>query len=368
MASGAQGMTLLGYVSRVFVARFFVCLAGLAALLQLLDLLDNAAEALSRGGLVAVAWYALLRLPSTLNQLIPISVLLGALAALLALANSNEIVAIRSSGVSLYRVVGLIVPATLVIAIMHFALGDQLAPRSERHFQDWWSATGAHGGRGAWDDGATPPLWMRDGKALLSLDRVGEEGRVVEGLSIFERDLTGNLSARIVAQRAEYRSGEWTLLDARRTTIRNGSLGFEAISGRLDWHTSLTPDDFVALAEPIETLSVRALLDIVSGRRPGAAGEAFYETRLQRKFALPLSSLVMLLIAAPAAAGLRRQGSLARGLGWGLAAGFSFLIIDGLAVAAGQAGLLPAALAAWTPALLCTSLAGTALIWLEDTR
>jgi lipopolysaccharide export system permease protein len=76
--------------------------------------------------------------------------------------------------------------------------------------------------------------------------------------------------------------------------------------------------------------------------------------------------VVMLLVAAPAAAGVRRHGNVSRGLGWGLAAGFVFLIIDGLAVAAGQAGLFPAALAAWTPALVFASIGGTALIWLED--
>lgn len=359
-------MTLLAYVSRVFAARFFFCLVGLAALLQLLDLLDNATDALNRGGLSAVGWYAVLRLPSTVNQLIPVSVLLGAAAALLALANGNEIVAMRSTGLSLYRIVGFLVPATVVLAVLHYALGDQLAPRAERSFQDWWS-TASHNAADGGDAGSTL-LWIRDGRTILSVDRLGESGRVIEGLSIFDRDPTGNLSGRITAARAEYKDGHWTLVDVRRTTLRDKSLGAETSLTSFDWRTTLRPEDFVELAEPVDTLSVGTLLDILAGRRPGAAGEAFYETRLQRKFALPLTSLVMLLVAAPAAAGVGRHGNLSRGLGWGLAAGFLFLIIDGLAVAAGQAGLLPAFLAAWTPALLFASLGGTALIWLEDRR
>ena len=359
-------MTLLGYVSRIFLARFLLCLAGFAALLQLLDLLDNATEALSRGGLAALARYALLRIPSTINQLVPVSVLLGALAALLALAHSNEIVAMRSSGLSLYRVVRLLVPATLVVAILHFAIGDQLAPRTERHFQDWWSAPQARGGAGARDSTAAAPLWLRDARTLLSVDHVTEHGRAIEGLRIFERDEAGNLSGRIAAARAEYRNGGWMLLDAHRIAIVDKSVGPEIATPQLAWQTSLRPRDFVELAAPTETLSTRALLDIVAGRRPAIAGEAFYETRLQRKFALPLASVVMLLVAAPAAAGVRRHGNVSRGLGWGLAAGFVFLIIDGLAVAAGQAGLFPAALAAWSPTLIFGCIGGTALIWLED--
>jgi lipopolysaccharide export system permease protein len=156
------------------------------------------------------------------------------------------------------------------------------------------------------------------------------------------------------------------LLDAHEISIADKTLGPDRPARQIAWATTLQPEDFVELAAPTETLSARALLDIVAGRRPALAGEAFYETRLQRKFALPLASLVMLLAAAPAAAGLRRHGNVSRGLGLGLAAGFVFLITDGLAIAAGQAGLLPATLAAWTPALLFASAGGTALIWLED--
>lgn len=211
-------MTLLAYVSRVFVTRFFFCLVGLAALLQLLDLLDNATDALNRGGLSAVGWYAVLRLPSTLNQLVPVSVLLGAAAALLALANGNEIVAMRSTGLSLYRIVGFLVPATVALAVVHYALGDQLAPRAERSFQDWWSAASREAADR--DDAGSASLWIRDGSTILSVDRLGERGRVIEGLSIFDRDPTGNLSGRIVAARAEFRDGRWTLFDVRRTTLR----------------------------------------------------------------------------------------------------------------------------------------------------
>jgi lipopolysaccharide export system permease protein len=357
-------VTLLGYTSRIFLARFLLCLAGFAALLQLIDLLDNATEALSRGGLLAVGRYALLRLPSTINQLVPISVLLGALATLIGLANHNEIVAMKSSGLSLYRILATLVPVTAVVAALHFAMGDQVAPRTERHFQDWWAATPPRGK--AQDDEPAASLWMRDQRALLSVDKIAEHGRVLEGLTIFNRDAAGNISGRISAGRAEYRNGGWILLNTYSVTVVDKVVSPEVSSPELAWQTHLRPRDFVALSAPTDTLSTRALLDIVSGRRPAIAGEAYYETRLQRKFALPVASLVMLLVAAPAATGMRRQGNASRGLGWGLAAGFVFLIIDGLAVAAGQAGLFPAALAAWGPTLVFGCIGGTALIWLED--
>jgi lipopolysaccharide export system permease protein len=359
-------VTILRYTSRIFLARFLLCLAGFAALLQLLDLLDNATEALGRGGLLAVGRYALLRLPSTINQLVPISVLLGALATLIGLANHNEIVAMKASGLSLYRILAALVPVTAVVAALHFAMGDQVAPRTERHFQDWWAATPSRGAAKA--QGAEPaaPLWMRDHRTLLSVDKVAERGRSLEGLTIFERDAAGNISGRISAARAEYRNGEWILRNTHRVTIVDKAVSPAVSSPEFAWQTALRPRDFVALSTPIDTLSTRALLDIVSGRRPAIAGEAYYETRLQRKFALPVASLVMLLVAAPAAAGLRRHGNASRGLGLGLAVGFVFLIIDGLAVAAGQAGLFPAALAAWSPTLIFGCIGGTALIWLED--
>jgi lipopolysaccharide export system permease protein len=351
-------MTLARYITRLFLARFAFILVVLAALLQIVDLLDNAGTALERGGALTLLIYAALRLPSIVDQVVPISVLLAASLTLLALVQSNEIVAMRSFGVTVYRIVATIVVAALGIAAAHFVLGDQIAPRTERKFRDWWATVGPE-----------PPqpgtrLWLRDGATAVGVDSVDDGGRLLHGVRLILRDAQGQLTALIVADRAEIRDDAWVLVDVRRTDLVPAGVRTDALQSQI-WSTRLTPANFAELLAPTERLSVGHLRDILTGTWAGLRGRQFYEARLHRKFAFPAASLVMVLLAAPAAHGTRRRGTMLYGLALGIAAGLFYLFAEAFMLAIGQAGVLPASLAVWAPVLLFASAGAAVLVHLE---
>ena len=76
-------MTFAGYASRLFLGRVLWFLIGFSGLMLMLDLLDRAKDVLARdgGGLPAILTYLTLRLPAIANQLLPLAVLMAALAA-----------------------------------------------------------------------------------------------------------------------------------------------------------------------------------------------------------------------------------------------------------------------------------------------
>ena len=349
-------MTLSLYIARLFLARFAIILGILASLLQIVDLLDDAGAALQRGGTTALLTYAALRFPSIVDQLVPISVLIAASLTLLALVQSNEMVAMRTVGVTIYRIVANLAAVALVIAAIHFALGDQVAPRTERKFKDWWSAAGGEMAQGT-------RLWLREGTTVIGIDQVRGGGHVLEGVRLLFRDDEGRLQRLVIAERAEARNG-WHLLGARRFDA-GPELGRSEIIASLPWDTRFVPADFAALLAPTERLSVAHLHGILKGTAAGLRGRTFYEARLHRKFALPATSLVMVLLAAPAAHGSQRGGTAIYGLAIGIAAGLVYLFVDTFMLAAGQAGLLPPGLAVWTPVALFASIGAAALLRLE---
>lgn len=350
-------MTLARYIARIFLARFFIILAVLAALLQIVDLLDDAATALERGGSVAVLTYAALRLPSIIDQIVPISVLLAASLTLIALVQSNEIVAMRTFGITIYRMVAMLAAVALGIATVHFALGDQVAPRTERKFKDWWATIAP--------DSAQPGtrLWLREGSTVIGIDHVRNGGQILEGIRLLLRNTEGRLTGLIIADRAEIRD-TWVLIGVRRTDIGPQGVQTDTLTS-MPWKTQFTPANFAALLAPTERLSVGHLYGILTGTWAGLRGRTFYEARLHRKFAFPAASLVMVLLAAPAAHGTRRRSTALYGLAVGVAAGLFYLFADTFMLAVGQAGLLPPGLAVWTPVILFSSIGGAVLIHLE---
>lgn len=141
-------------------------------------------------------------------------------------------------------------------------------------------------------------------------------------------------------------NGRWRLLGATESTVVDGRITPSEPADRT-WETRLTPSDLIQLTLPFGHVSAGAARSALTGDQATARAPAYYEMRLQRAFAEPLSALVMLLLATPAATANRRAGQAGRRLLIGLGLGMLFLLVDGILVALGEAGRLPPELAAW---------------------
>jgi lipopolysaccharide export LptBFGC system permease protein LptF len=78
--------------------------------------------------------------------------------------------------------------------------------------------------------------------------------------------------------------------------------------------------------------------------------------QLQARLAFPMVTLVMALIGVPFGVSLGRRGAL-YGIGFAMILGCAYWLVNTFFVAAGQADVLPAALAAWAANLLFLALA-----------
>ena len=99
----------------------------------------------------------------------------------------------------------------------------------------------------------------------------------------------------------------------------------------------------------------------MAGRPTGAL-----EAGLWHKISGPLSVLLMPLLAGVAAFGLARSGQLFLRVVLGMALGFAYFVADNFALAMGNFGAYPPALAAWAPFLLFLLIGEAVLIRTEE--
>lgn len=343
-------MTIALYITRLLIWRVAASLLAVAALLQLFDLLNNARQLLSRGGTISdLATYAVLRLPATLEQALPIAMLIGALATLLALARSNEIVVLRSSGMTIYRIFLICLPTAIATATIHFVLVDTITPVSERRFSSWWASFDSAAATSA--DRAA--FWLRSPDAIMRIEGFSDGGRALIGIKVVQLSDKGLVTGWTDADTAHLTSEGWIFRSSRTMTVlEHGAVAIQE-EERRRWPSALDPASIVEVTTPAESRSTAQLRQILQGAWAGGSGTNYYLTRLYRSYALPLASLLMLLLALPAAYMSRRRGDAGRYLGLGFGLGMGYLIIDGLLAALGSAGALPPVVAAWSaPTLL----------------
>lgn len=361
-----MGGVLFRYLSSMLLKRTFATLLVLIGLLQIVDLFDATSEVLERGlGLGGIIEYEFLRLPVMIEQIVPVSVLIGALTVFTGLARNSEMAALRSTGTTIYRIVAMLLPAAALVAVLHFILADQIAPRSQQAYTLWWNShPPLHQSQEDAAKSKPKPQWFRTGSYLVHADSASPDGRHLQNPRIYRREADGRMSERILARSADFGiDGRWTLNGAQELDVAPTSLS-SALRGDRVWQADLDPVDVVSVFWPEEKISTGKAIRAITGQRPADKSPAFYATRIQRSLAEPLGAVVMLLLAAPAALAHQRNNQ-ATLMMFSLAAGLLYLAVDGVLTALGQTNVLPPLLGAWAGPALFAALAGAALVHLE---
>ncbi|MBL8711101.1 MAG: LptF/LptG family permease, partial [Rhodospirillaceae bacterium] len=286
------------YVLRSFLWQFVLFLVGFTALLQLFDLLNNSADILAdHGGRVsAVIEYAVLRLPEIASFLVPFVVLMSTLVTLGRMERANEIMAYKAAGAPYFTVLWAFLPAVGIVAALHFLVADRLVPVSIQTLISLdLKAERTKTKNEAKDD----PLFLQDGNTVIEAAVIGLDGNVLSHVRVYERDDIGNIVRQTFADEVQYdvKLEQWHMSDVWTTRVVKREPAETEYVARMVWDTRLTPAEFSDLVERPQAMTIDKIYGFVSSTQVGVRPTYFYETWLQKRIALPVSSILMILLA-----------------------------------------------------------------------
>jgi lipopolysaccharide export system permease protein len=328
------------YLTRIMLVRTAAAAVALMGLLQLIDLLERTSDILARGGPLDILRYMALRVPFMFEEVAPFAVLAGAIFTFGQLARNSELVVMRISGMSLFEIFRRTLPVALAVAALDLIVTDQVTPRAEQSLATWFSAT-ARGGATA----RPAPKWFRLDGDVVTINAASPNGRLLHGVTVYQRDSQRALVRRMAAATATPEAGGWRLKDAKITDL--GPTRADMISvGAMDWRTTLRPSDTERLfADSYEITSGTAYRSLF-GKGPVDKSPSQFKTRLYRTLASGAAPIIMLLLALPAALGHARSNRTLPMI-FGLGCGLLYLVSDGVLTAMGQTGVVPPLIAAW---------------------
>lgn len=333
------------YLRRRVGTQILALLLLIVAVVQVLELLDVTTDILKRNlGLGGILYYCMLRTPSEIVFALPLAALLGTMLSLSAMARSLEIASMRTAGISLTRMFVMLLPMLVALALVQFALSQEVVPRTETRLKAWWSETAI--------DGANPePRWTRTETGPVSIGAASPNGTELTTVRVYIRNSEGLLTASWIAGHARWAGESWTLTDVTELRLSpDGGISREKIAER-DWKTNLRPDDVVHIDDARPQQSITMLAEVIAGARAGAQPRSYHLTVLYRSFTAPFGLIIMSLLALPTACALTRGGKV-REIVISLVLGLGFLLIDGIAASLGTSGQLSSLMTAlMAPAL-----------------
>jgi lipopolysaccharide export system permease protein len=280
--------------------------------------------------------------------------MIGALMGLGHLASGSELVVIRASGVSVWRVAWPVGLAGFTMALAMYTIGEYVAPPmaqlAKREKTTSKLADISFAGTGS--------AWVKDGNLILRV-QTGEVDQAFGGVSLFELDGNRLLSVKHAERISVADPGHWRLHNVSTTRFRDDHIESEVVP-EITMTSSVNPDFLGLAATDPDLLTLRGLASYIDHLRRNSLDTVVYEIGFWSRIARLFAVIVVTLLALPFVFGpLRTTGAGARTV-IGVLLGVVFFLITGMVEKGGQLFGLNPVIVGWLPTAVvgfCTFIA-----------
>ncbi len=310
-----------------------------------------------------VLLFVTLTIPGHVYELFPVAALIGTIIALVQLAASSELTVFRSSGASLWQMIGALFKIALPLVVLSFVCGELLAPPSERMAQQLrLMARNAQVSLKEFRSG----VWVKDERNFVNVKNVMPDTSL-SNIDIYQFDDTYHLQSITNAKRANFiEEGRWQLEGVLETNFSKEGTNIN-VQPLKEWRSALNPGIFSVLLVVPEQMSAWGLYQYVEHLRGNRQKSARYEIAMWNKLAYPFALLVMMMLALPFASYQRRAGGVGAMVFMGIVLGLVFHFAGRLFASLG-------ALNDWQPFMSATAMSGLflllgmAMLWWSERR
>ena len=342
------------YVLRGFVLYFTMIVAAFLMLLLVFTLFELLGDILrNQVSPLTVGEYLLNVVPYFLYNTTPLSMLLAVLVTFGLLQRSNEITAIKATGISLYRIiVPVLIASTLVGGVLF--LSDQLYLPYTNKRQD--ALRNRIKGKPAQTYLRPDRKWIFGQHNDIYYYQFFDPDRdVFAGVTVFQFDPhTFQITHRITADRAHWSEQmERWVYEAGWERSLNGSAidSYHKFDAATYPQLAEQPAYFKKEIKQSSEMSYDELRHYIRDLEQSGFDVVRLRVQLQKKIAYPLITLVMAMLAIPFALSAGKRSAVA-GIATAIGIGVVYWTISGLFEAMGNLSQLPPAVAAWSPDLV----------------
>jgi lipopolysaccharide export system permease protein len=338
-------VTLLDrYILRKVAAPLTLVFVTFVGIFVLVDLFDHANRFIDNDvPLRIIGLYYLYYAPMIVVLTAPVAMLLATLLALGRLSRRNEIMAMKGSGISLYRILAPVLLLALTLSLVVLVVGEELLPPATARRLDIQER----------EIDRTPSRAVRtdviylfpDGDVLLAR-RFNQRSGTLEGVTFQEFGNDQRPERRLDAPSARWTDGRWVLENGTERLFENGTeriVPFQKVplaSG------DPTPSELAARPVKPDEMGYTELRRHIEKLRAGGNDPRDLDVQLRLKLSFPFVTLIMTLLGAPLAAGTRRSG-FAIAFTSALAISFLYYGVIQIGQVLGEGAIVPPWLAAW---------------------
>lgn len=321
--TGDSLKTINRYIGREVIKGSAVSIIVLLTIYNFVTFSDELGD-LGKGnyGLKQIFQYLALTSPRNFYELMPTAALIGSLFTLGAMGNYQELLAMRTAGVSLFRLIRAVLNAGLIIVIVSVLVGEFISPDSERSAQLLKAAAqkkqiALHTKYG---------FWLRDGNTYINVREL-KKGDELGDVSIFEFNNNHQLIKASHADQAVFADEIWHLSKLKQTRFTKDEITAETQSESIS-ESLVDPEMINIVVVKPENLSILGLFKYINFLKENGQQTLEFQLAFWSRLVNPLITLVMLLIALPFVFRLDHTINTGQRIVYGVLIGLGFNLFD----------------------------------------
>ncbi len=340
------------YILKSVLSLFFGCLLTFLFLYVIIDVFSHLEEILKHQvSLNVLRQYYLAYIPIIFVQVAPIASLLSVLYTFGKLNRNNEIIAMRSAGLSIFQITKAVIIFGIILGVTIFWVNDKFVPQAAyitEKIKDQMEK-------------GTKRAQEKENEVISNLSMYGLKNRLffvnkfslatntMEGIVILEHDEHQNITKKIVANRGGYEDGLWRFyqsitysFDENGQIISEPQYLEEEIMNIPD-----TPHDFLTQRQHPDFMTIAQLDDYIWKLSKSGAITVIRNLKvdLYQKFTLPLTSITIILLGIPFSVRMKKRATGLSSLGISIMLGFLYYVLNAIGIALGKSGIFMPVLA-----------------------
>lgn len=343
------------YIIKSVLKLFLGCLFLFLGLYIIIDIFAHLDEILKQKVNIEILLrYYLSYLPIIFVQVAPIACLLSTLYTFGTLNRNNEIIAMRSSGMSIFQITKTAIIFGIIISTLVFWVSDKFVPRSMALTEKI---------KIQMEEG-TKRAQEKEKEAISNLSIYGLKNRLffvnkfapatntMEGIVILEHDEHQNIIKKIVANKGIYEDGLWRFYQSITYDFdENGQIKKEP--QYLDEEIMTipeTPHEFLTQRQQPEFMTLTQIDDYIWKLSKSGAVTVIRNLKvdLYSRYASGLTSIVIIFLGIPFSLMMKKRATGLSSVGISIMVGFLYYVLSAVSIALGKAGILAPILAAFS--------------------
>lgn len=338
------------YFTTEFIKYFFSCLIIFTFLYLVIDFIqkiDDFSEAEAKAGLIFL--YFIYKIPRIIVEMMPVAALISGIVMTCLMKRSNEIMAMRASGLDIIRLSTTVLVLSLFLVAVSFLISEMVVPyTSSQGNRIWKIEVEGQDPAQFYGSGA---IWYKSSRSIYWIRHFDGQKKIMRKPSFYFFDDQFTLKKRIHGINGTWQDGAWIIEDGMIQELQpDGNYDLKKFD-KLRLDITETPEVFIRGVKTPDDMSIFELRNFTEKLLKEGYDNTRYLVEFHIKMSFPFISLVLVLTGIPIALSINK-GGIPLAVATGVALCLLYIISFGFSRSLGLAGILPPIFSAWSSNLI----------------